>query len=76
MTLEDASLVVHDALPAKWHVGLASVCGPLRGTWIVSAIGPHPRRGKIPQTVTGTGEDEVAALVDLDRQPGATGFRG
>jgi hypothetical protein len=28
--------------------------------------GPHPGRGKIPQTVTGTGDDETAALRDLD----------
>jgi hypothetical protein len=32
----------------------------------VTARGPHPGRGKAPQTVTGTGEDETAALRDLD----------
>ncbi len=34
----------------------------------MTARGPHPGRGKAPQTVTGTGEDETAALRDLDNQ--------
>lgn len=34
--------------------------------WSVTARGPHPGRGKAPQTVTGTGEDETAALRALD----------
>jgi hypothetical protein len=37
-----------------------------RGAWSVTARGPHPGRGKPPQTVTGTGEDETATLRDLD----------
>src|SRR5438093_6505819 len=32
----------------------------------VTARGPHPGRGKAPQTVSGTGEDETSALRDLD----------
>lgn len=32
----------------------------------MTARGPHAGRGKIPQYVTGTGEDEPAALRDLD----------
>ena len=34
----------------------------------MTARGPHPGRGKMPQTVTGTGEDEVAALRALDNR--------
>jgi hypothetical protein len=37
-----------------------------RGAWSVTARGPHPGRGKAPQTVTGAGENEAAALRDLD----------
>lgn len=58
---------VHEALPARWQVGPPSF-DPGRQAWIVSAVGPHPGRGKIPQSVTGIGEDEVAALLDLDDQ--------
>ncbi len=32
----------------------------------MTARGPHPGRGKAPQTVTGTGDDKIAALRDLD----------
>lgn len=49
-------------------MGKASVSDPLTRRWSVTARGPHPGRGKIPQTVTGTGEDETAALRDLDDQ--------
>jgi hypothetical protein len=35
-------------------------------SWSVTAHGPLPGRGKAPQTVTGTGADEVATLRDLD----------
>lgn len=63
---------VHEALPARWCVGMPSfdpgVVRPdrYRGAWSVTARGPHPGRGKTPQTLTGTGADEVAALRDLD----------
>ena len=29
-----------------------------------TALGPHPGRGKVPETVTGTGDDELAAMTD------------
>jgi len=38
---------------------------PGRRAFSVTARGPHPGRGKMPVTVSGTGEDEIAALVDL-----------
>jgi hypothetical protein len=47
--------------------------GPV-GLWAafsVTARGPHPVCGKMPTTVSGTGEDETAALRDLDAR-----FRG
>ena len=58
---------VHEALPARWQVGPAAY-DPGRRAWLVSAHGPHPGRGKTPTTVTGRGEDEVAALRHLDDQ--------
>lgn len=68
---------VHDALPARWCIGRPSFDpGAIRpdgyrGAWSVTARGPHPGRGKAPQTVAGTGEDENAALGDLvDRLTG------
>lgn len=62
---EAAWSAVHDALPARWQVGPA-LYSPQTGGWSVSARGPHPGRGRAPQTVTGTGADELAALRDLD----------
>lgn len=62
---EEAWNAVHDALPARWRVGPPGY-DPGRQHWRVSAVGPLPGRGKLPQTVTGTGEDETAALRDLD----------
>jgi len=57
---------VHEALPARWQVGPVTLREPTAGVWSVTAIGPHPGRGKMPQTVTGTGQDEIAALRELD----------
>jgi hypothetical protein len=62
---EPAWDAVHEALPARWQVGPTSR-HPSTGVWTVTAIGPHPGRGKQPQTVSGSGEDEAAALRDLD----------
>ena len=65
---------VHEALPARWHVGPPTfdpgVVRPdgLMGAFTVTARGPHPGRGKTPQTVTGTGDDETAALRELDER--------
>ena len=38
---------------------------PGTGRWSYTARGPHPGRGKYPETITGTGEDELAAMIDL-----------
>jgi hypothetical protein len=70
--LEAAWDAVHEALPARWLVGPVTYDpGVLRsdgylGAYHVTARGPHPGRGKAPVTVSGTGEDEAAALRDLD----------
>jgi hypothetical protein len=61
---EAAWFAVHEALPARWTVGLPSQ-HPSTGIWTATAIGPHPGRGKQPEAVTGSGEDEGAALRDL-----------
>ena len=63
--LEAAWEAVHDALPARWQVARPSY-DPARHAWSVSAIAPHPGRGKKPTTVTGTGDDATSALRDLD----------
>jgi hypothetical protein len=39
---------------------------PASGRGSVTARGPHPGRSMAPQTVSGTGENETAALRDLD----------
>ena len=63
---------VHEALPARWHIGPITfdpgVIRPdgFRGAFTATARGRHPGRGKMPVTVSGTGEDEIAALRDLD----------
>lgn len=66
----DAALdAAHEVLPARWRVASPpSIAEPLLKTWSVTAIGLHPGRGKMPQTVTGTGPDEVSALRDLDEK--------
>jgi hypothetical protein len=33
--------------------------------WLITARGPHSGRGKAPETLTGIGEDELAAMADL-----------
>ncbi len=49
---------VHEALPARWCVGRPSYdpgvvrADGYRGAWSVTARGPHPGRGKMPQSVT------------------------
>ena len=52
------------ALPEWWAVGPTSY-DPGIGRWSYTARGSHPGRGKYPETITGTGEDELAAMVDL-----------
>jgi hypothetical protein len=62
---EAAWFAIHEALPPFWHVAPVTYDPGIRA-WQVSAVGRHPGRGKIPQSVTGTGDDEIAALRDLD----------
>ena len=64
---EAAWFAVHEALPARWHVGPV-IYDPgavrpdgLMGAFSVTARGPHLGRGKMPVTVSGTGADDVAA---------------
>jgi hypothetical protein len=56
---------LHEALPARWTVGLASY-NPGEHRWSISAVGPHPGRGRLPVYVTGFGQDELEAVRDLD----------
>ena len=64
------------ALPARWTLGPV-VYDPGRFAFSVTARGPHPGRGKVPVAVSGTGEDETAALRDLDdRLRGREDFGG
>ena len=56
---------VHEALPARWHVGPVTH-DPGVHAFSITARGPHPGRGNSPVTVSGVGEDETAALRDLD----------
>jgi hypothetical protein len=63
---EGAWDAVHEAMPARWRVGQVSLSEPTLGRYSVTAVGPHPGRGKIPESVTGFGQDEIAALRDLD----------
>ena len=61
---ERAALDVLNRLPDWWAVGPTSY-DPGIGRWSYTARGPHPGRGKYPETITGTGEDELAAMTDL-----------
>ena len=61
---ERAALDVLGLLPEWWSVGPTSYDPGVR-RWSVTARGPHAGRGKTPETVTGTGEDELAAMADL-----------
>jgi len=55
----------HEALPAGWRVGPPTY-DPARRQWSVTARSPTPGRRRAAATVSGTGEDELAALSDLD----------
>ena len=61
---ERAALDVMVLLPEWWAVGPTSY-DPGTGRWSFTARGPHPGRGKMPETIIGTGEDELAAMTDL-----------
>jgi hypothetical protein len=58
---ERAAIDVLALLPDWWLVGPTSN-DPGTGRWRYTARGPHPGRGKYPETITGTGEDELAAM--------------
>lgn len=58
---------LQDALPPRWTVGLAAY-DPSAHSWSVSAVGSHSGRGKMPRSVTGTGDDELSAVPDLDAE--------
>ena len=60
---ERAALDVLALLPERWSVGPTSYDPGIR-RWSYTARGPHPRRGKFPETITGTGEDDLAAMID------------
>ena len=62
---EEAWGRLHEALPARWTVGLASY-NPGERRWSISAVGPNRGRGKLPTFVSGFGEDELEAIGDLD----------
>ena len=61
---ERAALDVLALLPEWWAVGPTS-CDPGTGRWNWTARGWHPGRGKTPERITGTGLDELAAMIDL-----------
>jgi hypothetical protein len=61
---ERAALDILNRLPDGWHVGPATY-DPGSRRWSVTARGPHPGRGKHPETIRGTGEDELAAMAYL-----------
>jgi hypothetical protein len=52
-------------MPARWTVGQPS-SDPGRPGWSISAVGPNRGRGKLPTFVSGIGENELAAVKDLD----------
>jgi len=59
---------VHEAMPAGWRPGPVTY-DPGRREWSVTALDERSTgRGKLPRSVTGTGEDGAAALRDLDAQ--------
>ena len=61
---ERAALDVLELLPYRWALGPTSY-DPGMGRWSYTARGPHPGHGKHPETITRTGEDELAAMIDL-----------
>jgi hypothetical protein len=63
--VEAAWDALYESLPAGWHIGRPSY-DPARHAWSVTAWGPRRGRDKAPQSVSGIGEDEGAALRDLD----------
>jgi len=62
--LSDAWDALYDSLPPRWHIGRPSYDSD-RQAWSVTAWGPLR---KSQDTVVGVGDDDVAALRDLDRR--------
>jgi hypothetical protein len=63
--INDAWDALYDSVPARWKIGKPSY-DPSRLAWSVTAWGPRRGSSRTPPSVTGSGEDEVAALRDLD----------
>ena len=63
--LNEAWDALCDVLPARWHVGKPTY-DPRSQAWSVTAWGPVSGRRQAPPGVSGTGEDEAAALRDLN----------
>jgi len=56
---------IHDLLPAGWQAGPTSY-DPGRRRWTVVARGPNSGiRTRSPATISGQGEEEIAALTEL-----------
>ena len=51
-------------LPDGWWIGQTSWNPDVR-RWAVTARGPQPGRGKAQETISGTGEDDLAAITNL-----------
>ena len=63
-TREHGALDVLDQLPEGWHVGRIS-WNPCTRRWAITARGPHPDRGRAPETISGIGPDEPSAVTNL-----------
>ena len=61
---ECAALDVLALLPDGWRVGRAC-WNPGTQRWAVTARAPHPGRGEAPETISGIGDDDLAAMIDL-----------
>ena len=61
---ERIALDVLGLVPVGWRIGQTS-WNPGVHRWAVTARGPHPGRGKAQETISGIGEDELAAMTDL-----------
>jgi hypothetical protein len=58
------AMLLLERLPDGWRVGRPS-CDPSVHRWCITARGPHPGRGRAPDTETGQAIDEIGAMVDL-----------
>lgn len=61
---ECAALDVLALLPDGWRVGRAC-WNPGTRRWAVTARAPHLGRGEAPETISGIGDDDLAAMIDL-----------